>query len=145
VAGGGGGIVGQVHVANFLLCHPAVADLVVGVTGGQGGVEALPAALVEALGAHEQQLAHAVERIVGPSAMSNGVLLHTLSAPGHGVVGEAHDVKWIHHDGHLRERRRPAGGWVGLDHCGPVALVGINGHDVDHPQPGGGHSRHPRP
>ena len=138
-------VVGQVDVADLLLGDPAVAHLVVGVTGVEGGVDACPAGFVDPLGAEEQQLADVVERVALPAAVLEGLLLDPVAAAGDGLVGEAHDVERVDHDGHLGQRAGPAGDGIGVEHRGPVALVGVDGHDLDHRQPRRGHRGHPRP
>jgi len=100
--GGGGdiGVVGGVHGPHLLLGHPGVLHLVVGIAGVERGVDPLPAAVVEPLGADEQQAADVVERVALPAPMLEGVLLDALTAPGDRSVGEPHDVERVDHHGH---------------------------------------------
>jgi hypothetical protein len=62
--------------------------VVVGVAGAQGGAEAVPAGLIDAFGAEEEQLADVIERVALPAAMLEGLLLDPLAGPGDGLVGE---------------------------------------------------------
>src|SRR3546814_13915060 len=88
-------VVGEVHVPDLLLAGPGGSQRVVGVTGGEGGVDPFPAPGVDSFGSHEQELADVVERVALPIPVLEGLALHPGPAPGHGRVREAHDVKWI--------------------------------------------------
>lgn len=61
---------GAVHVSKELLGDESGPDLVLGVAGGQAGLDAGPAPLREPLGPHEQQPADPLEGVSGPASLS---------------------------------------------------------------------------
>jgi hypothetical protein len=93
--GGDGGIVGEINVSHRFLRQPRTENMVVGVTEAKPEQHPRAAAFVEALGAGQQELSDAVERVVLPPAVAEELVLHT---PAHGVeaaVGDSDDVKGI--------------------------------------------------
>jgi hypothetical protein len=64
--GGLGWIVDGVHLPEVLLGQEGGQDLILRVSGGQGGIEASAGRVVEAFVAGEQQLADVIESVGGP-------------------------------------------------------------------------------
>ena len=100
------GVSGLEHLADHFFCGIGVGDIVVGVTGVEELLEALAACGVEALSAHEEQLAGPIQRVVFAAPVAGGVVLGALAAPVNGPVRQAHDAGTG-----LRRfaRRRPGG------------------------------------
>ena len=107
-----GGLVsvgGFEHRADLLFGLPAVGNLVVEVAGVERPAHPVPRGGAEALGAHQQQFAGAVERVAFAAPVSQGVVLGAAAALVERPVRQAHDAG----TGPARiARRRPAHLWL---------------------------------
>ena len=99
-----------------------------GVTDAQAEQHPVPAAVVEAFGAGEQQLADPVERIVLAASMPKGLVLH----PAADLVDAA-----VPDPDHMKRVGDPAGVVEVRRQPGPERLGQIGGHHLDPGQPAG--------
>src|SRR5436305_2012966 len=83
----------RVHVSQTLLGQHRDADLAFGVAGGETGQEPLPAAVVEALLAHQQQASYPVERVVLAPAVAERGVLHPAANIVDRLVGQPNGVE----------------------------------------------------